>query len=133
MGVAASSRFISTLGVKMTRRVVIRPVPTIATSATEVARSPKRIVPTPGTGMECPSVAHAFTTSPMASHAALMVPRPMPARMAASLITLLSVSLLYSSGCITKAYFFTPFSKEMFRSTAFTLIAMSFSNLKLII
>ena len=74
----------STLGVKMTRRVVINPEATWFTSLTEEARSPNRIDPSPGTATEWPSVAQALMTSARASHEALILPFEMPLRRAAS-------------------------------------------------
>ena len=61
-------------GVKITLRLVMSELDTSLTSATLVARTPNRMVPNPGTATECPSVAHALITSPIAAHAALMVP-----------------------------------------------------------
>ena len=92
--VSASAFLISVLGVRMTRRLVMRLAATLFTSATESERSPNRMLPSPGTATLWPSVAHALMTSPMASHAALMEPLLMPERRAASWITLSAVSLL---------------------------------------
>ena len=78
----ASSSLISTLGVKITRRVVIRSEPTLFTSAMDLLRNPNRIVPRPGTATEWPSVAHALITSPIASQAALIAPLAIPLRRA---------------------------------------------------
>ena len=47
-----SSSFTSTFGVKMMRRTLIRFVFTSSSSATAFERTPKRIVPSPGRGME---------------------------------------------------------------------------------
>ena len=111
-------------GVNITRRVVIRSEPTLFTSAILFERSPKRMVPKPGTATEWPSVAHALITSPMASQAALMAPLAIPERSAASLITLLCESLLYRSACSTYAHFSVFLSNDTLRSTALTLIAI---------
>ena len=43
---------ISTFGVKITLRLVIRSLLTFDTSATAIERKPKRIVPNPGTSTE---------------------------------------------------------------------------------
>ena len=56
------------------RRVVIRLVFTSFTSATDFERSPNRMVPSPGSATEWPSVAHALITSPAASQQACITP-----------------------------------------------------------
>ena len=52
MGTRLSSSLISTLGVKMTRLVCIRRAATLSTSAADAARTPKRMVPSPGKATE---------------------------------------------------------------------------------
>ena len=70
-----SSSFRSTSGVKMMRRVVIRLDFTSFTSSTDFERSPKRMVPSPGSATLWPSVAHALMTSPAASQQACITPK----------------------------------------------------------
>ena len=52
MVVSASERLMSGVGVKMTRREVMRLVATLFTSLTDAARTPKRMVPRPGMATE---------------------------------------------------------------------------------
>ncbi|CUQ50416.1 Uncharacterised protein [Segatella copri] len=94
MEVSCSSRLMSTLGVKITRRLVIRLVATSPTVGTLLALTPNRMVPNPGTATEWPSVHHALITSPAASQQTCITPTLTPLLIAASLITLLSESLL---------------------------------------
>ena len=68
MVASCSAFFTSVDGVKMILRVVMSADATMFTSSTDLALTENRIVPSPGTGTECPSVAHALMTEPIASN-----------------------------------------------------------------
>ena len=87
MAVAFSSSFRSLLGVKMMRRALISPLFTSSTFSTAFARTPNRMVPSPGSATLWPSVAHALITSPAASQHACITPWLTPLRRAASRMT----------------------------------------------
>src|SRR5574344_2120948 len=98
--VVISSFFTSVEATKIIFRVVMRLDATMFTSSTLFAFRPNRIVPSPGTGTEWPSVAQALITSPQAENAAWRAPFWIPDRREASSIILLSERDEYFSAAI---------------------------------